>query len=216
MVNKTNAAEYYYTEFNLLNPDLISDTAIKILDSANYTTKLTMNGLADIAVNADTNATPWLKAEINPILQINNCSNITVNGLSFENKKNSNNYYYLRADNSSGLTIKNCIFTKSSNKKSTFLRLANIQSSSVENCEFAYTETNKKNIGILLYTAEIDNAVILTNNIFNKLEYGIRLNVGNKNNPAVTISNSLFQNNKYNIDNSNTNYQFNNINNTFI
>ncbi len=215
LVNKTNSAEYYYTDFNLLNADLVSGTEIKILDSASYTTQLIMNSLSNITLNATDDTTPWLKAETSTILQISNCSNIAISGLSFENGRNGTGYYYLRADNSSNLKITNCAFQKTSNKTSTFLRLATITSSSVENCTFNYTRANRKNIGLQLYTAGIDNNIVFTDNTFTGLQYGIQLNVGSVSNPAVTIANSLFQNNSYGIYRTNTSYQFNNIGNTF-
>ena len=216
LVNKTAAAQYYYSELNLLSADLISNTVVEIMDSGSYTTQLILANLSGVTVAPTAGAQPELNAAAASIMQVNNCSGINIKNLVFENQVNRLNYYYLRADNSTDLHIEGCTFSKSNNAASTFLYLQGITSASVSGCDFTYSLHNQKNIGIQLYTAGIDNNIIFSDNTYSGLQYGILLTVGSSGDLPLTVSDSLFQDNKYGIYRSNTDYLFNNINNTFI
>lgn len=215
VVNKANASQYYYTELNLLSADLISNVYVEIMDSSAYTTNLLLYQLSNVTINAAAGQAPWFNSASSYILRINDCDHISISGLNFENTANNSSYNYVYISLTSYVNLNNCRFRKTLNRTSNFMRIENVDHINIKNSLFEYLAGNKKCTGILLYTANIDQNILLQGNTYNGLNYGIYFNVGSAGNPAVTVDTSSFQNNQYGIYRTNTGYAFNNINNIF-
>lgn len=215
LVNKTDAANYYYAELNLLSSDLVSNVCVEIMDSGTYTTQLLLYRVANVTINVTSGQTPWFNSTSSYILRINDCDNIYVSGLNFENTANTSTYYYVNLSASSYVTLTNCKFQKSTNKNSTFVLVQTSDHVNIKNSIFSYINGNKKSTGINIYTSGIDANVVLQNNTFSGLNYGVYFLVGLTSNPSVTITGNTFQNNQYGIYRTLTGYTFINTNNTF-
>lgn len=215
LVNKTDPTNYYYSELNLLSSDLVSNVYVEIMDSGSYTTNLLLYQVANVTINAVSGQTPWFRSTSSYILRINDCDNIYVSGLNFENTANTSTYYYINLSASSYVTLTNCQFRKSTNRNSTFVLLQTSDHVSIKNSNFSYTSGNKKSTGINIYTSGIDANIVLQNNTFSGLQYGVYFLVGLVSNPSVTITGCSFQNNQYGIYRTLTGYTFVNTGNTF-